>query len=95
MHQYLGTVYQKPKTFKWIYNKNTKQKWIPNLFGEHNIYLFQSIVHVHFENAMESYVNFEQSDQIKYPPSVYETIIAQLPSMEGLKTAVEKDIRYI
>ena len=42
MHQYLGTVYPKPKTFKWIYDKNVKQKWIPNLFREHNIYLFQS-----------------------------------------------------
>ena len=42
LHQYLGTMYPKPKTFKWIYNKNAKQKRIPNIFREHNIYLFQS-----------------------------------------------------
>ena len=44
MHPYFGTVYPKSKKFKRIYNKNEEQKWIPNLFREHNIYLFQSIV---------------------------------------------------
>ena len=43
LHQYLNTMYLKPKTFKWIYNKNAKHEWIPNLFWDQNIYLFQSI----------------------------------------------------
>ena len=42
LHQYLDIMYPKPKTFKWIYNKNAKQEWIPNLFWDQNIYLFQS-----------------------------------------------------
>ena len=45
MHLYFATVYPKFKTFKWIYNKNEEQKWIPNLFRERNIYLFQSNPH--------------------------------------------------
>ena len=47
MHQYLGTLHWKSKTFKWIYNKNATHKWIPNLFKEHNIYLFQSSMYLH------------------------------------------------
>ena len=45
MHQYLGAVYPKPKTFKLIYNKKAKQIRIPDIFREHNIYLFHSNKH--------------------------------------------------
>ena len=52
MHQYFGTVYPKSKKFKRMYNKNEEQKLIPNLFREHNIYLFQSNVYAVLSKAL-------------------------------------------
>ena len=51
LHQYLGTVYPKIKTFIRICNKNAKQNWIPNLFRENDIHLFQSSI-----NPVLSYI---------------------------------------
>ena len=51
MHQYFGTLHPKSKTYKWIYNKNAKLKWIPKLFTEHKIYLFQSNIQLRGKNG--------------------------------------------
>ena len=52
MHQYFGTLHPKSKTYKWIYNKNAKLKWIPKLFTEHKIYLFQSNIQLRGKMAI-------------------------------------------